>query len=116
VDHRRLSHRAALVGQGRSQLVDVELGTFKEREDHEGSILNSGAIRRTTRHPDRIAGVAARYSLTETILRRCCFDVRRAIIDGRAKIAPPLTAFSPKKRCPFQFVPVIALATCERLR
>ena len=30
--------------------------------------------------------------------------------------APFLTAFSPKKRCPFQFVPVIALATCERLR
>ena len=29
---------------------------------------------------------------------------------------PFLTAFSPKKRCPFQFVPVIALATCERLR
>ena len=27
-----------------------------------------------------------------------------------------VTAFSPKKRCPFQFVPVIALATCERLR
>ena len=23
---------------------------------------------------------------------------------------------NPKKRCPFQFVPVIALATCERLR
>src|SRR5271165_1235581 len=30
--------------------------------------------------------------------------------------APVLTAFNPKKRCPFQFVPVIALATCERLR
>ncbi len=30
--------------------------------------------------------------------------------------APFLTAFSPKKRCPFQLVPVIALATCERLR
>src|SRR5271165_1633968 len=30
--------------------------------------------------------------------------------------APFLTAFSPKKRCPFQFVPVIALATSERLR
>ena len=29
---------------------------------------------------------------------------------------PFLTAFSPKKRCPFQFLPVIALATCERLR
>ena len=30
--------------------------------------------------------------------------------------APLPTGFSPKKRCPFQFVPVIALATCERLR
>ena len=30
--------------------------------------------------------------------------------------ARSLTAFSPKKRCPFQFVPVIALATRERLR
>ena len=30
--------------------------------------------------------------------------------------APAPTAFNPKKRCPFQFVPVIALATCERLR
>src|SRR5208337_2138665 len=30
--------------------------------------------------------------------------------------APFLTAFSPKKRCPFQLVPVTALATCERLR
>jgi hypothetical protein len=29
---------------------------------------------------------------------------------------PFLTPFSPKKRCPFQFVPVIALAACERLR
>ena len=31
-------------------------------------------------------------------------------------LEPVLTAFNPKKRCPFQFVPVIALATCERLR
>jgi hypothetical protein len=30
--------------------------------------------------------------------------------------APLLAGFSPKKRCPFQFVPVIALATRERLR
>src|SRR5271166_2465010 len=29
---------------------------------------------------------------------------------------PFLAAFSPKNRCPFQFGPVIALATCERLR
>jgi hypothetical protein len=29
---------------------------------------------------------------------------------------PFLIVFSPKKRCPFQFVPVIALAACERLR
>jgi hypothetical protein len=30
--------------------------------------------------------------------------------------APFLTPFSQKKRCPFQFVPVIVLAACERLR
>jgi hypothetical protein len=27
-----------------------------------------------------------------------------------------LSDFNPKKRRPFQFVPVIALATCEKLR
>jgi hypothetical protein len=30
--------------------------------------------------------------------------------------APLLSDFNPKKRWPFQFVPVIALAACERLR
>ena len=104
----RVGHHRHCVRKQRPEL--------EERRKPRFAFLRRAAPCRHDHDHRSAAGADDEPDLKRQFFGRRSGDLRAAVQFLFLLEVPVLTAFNPKKRCPFQFVPVIALATCERLR